>query len=74
MDISKKICDATDEELLMALMKRNELHVAPARTERFGLHYASIVGIGNDHTAFITVYCEDLAKLKEITKEFHFDD
>jgi hypothetical protein len=74
MNLQKKICDATDEELLMALIKRNELQVAPSETKRYGLHWASVIGIGNDHTAFITLYCEDLSKLKEMTREFKLDD
>ena len=40
---------------LANLVKGMDLSDAPVKTMRHGKHYEFLIGIGNDHTAFITM-------------------
>lgn len=44
------------------------LSIAPTKTERNGLHWEIIIGIGNDHVAFLTI---DDAALKALQSGEH---
>jgi hypothetical protein len=45
----------SDIELLAELIKRNNIHEAPSSTIRYGKHYESLIAIGDNHTAFLTI-------------------
>lgn len=64
MDTNKKLADATDEELLYVLLKRNGQGTAPVNTTRAVPYLISCVGIGKDHTADITLPVEDFEVLE----------
>jgi len=53
----------SDERLLIELLRRNQAHPWPVKTERPGAGFQWTIGIGNDNIADITLSDDDLAKL-----------
>jgi len=45
----------SDIELLKELVTRNGKSEAPVKTKRYGPHFETLVAVGNDHTAKITM-------------------
>ena len=58
----------TDTELLQELISRNKQAPAPTKTERFGVWFESIIGIGNDNIASICIDDGALQALNKINK------
>ena len=53
----------SDERLLLELLRRNQAHPWPLRTERMTAGFQWTVGIGNDNVADITLSDDDLFQL-----------
>lgn len=51
----RPVIEASTEELIFELIKRNDLQPAPVKTERHGVHYGVDMAIGPDHTCSLTV-------------------
>lgn len=48
--------------------KGTRLSRAPVKTERFGVHYEAVLGIGKDNVAYFTLSGDDLAVLEKKKK------
>jgi hypothetical protein len=59
------IKDYTDEQLLSELIKRNKPSKAPHTTRLSSTAMQSIIGIGKDNTAFITLHIDDMQVLSD---------
>ncbi len=59
----------TDIQLLAELISRNKFDLAATKTQRHGVHYESIVAIGKDNTAFITLTDDGMKELVNINGE-----
>jgi len=64
--------EATSEELLFELLKRNGVQKAPVKIEFGSEHNVSTIGIGNDHIADIYVDVDDLKVLDTMIAESNF--
>lgn len=63
------IHEASDEELLFELIRRNGHEVAPSRVVRVAnLFRETFVGVGKDHTAVITIESEALEKIEALAE------
>ena len=53
--------------LVALLIARNKYKMleAPVETKRYGKHYEIIIGIGNDHVAYLTIDDDALKALKD---------
>lgn len=56
---------ATDEQLLLELIKRNGKDTAATRVVRHGEWYETLIGIGDDNTAYLTMDDSDYRALME---------
>ena len=59
----------TDIDLLLELLSRNKLDIAPKKTEYHGEWLQAIIPIGKDNSANIMLAAEDYEKLMEIRQE-----
>lgn len=62
----QKVKDVPSEKLLFELIKREGKLDAPEKTKRYGLHFESLVGIGKDNTASITLSDDDYNQLESM--------
>jgi len=66
---SMRVKDVSTTELLFEILKRGNISEAPMKTIRYGKHFDTVVGIGNDHVAFVTIDDEGLKKLENIIRK-----
>lgn len=61
--------DATDQELVFELLKRNVIHDAPVKVENCCPTSMVTIGIGPDHTVDIMIHDDDLYVLGSMVSE-----
>ena len=61
---SLPVKEATDEELLLELLSRNNLSECPRKKEFYTPHTEAIIGIGDDDVAYIQLDDDSLKTLK----------
>ena len=66
----KTIANSPTFVLLYEVMARGDVKEAPIKTEWAETPFGSIVGIGNDHTANITLSTEDWSMLCKMVAEY----
>lgn len=66
---NKKVKDVPSEQLLFELIQRNGKVDAPEKTKRYGLHFESLIAIGKDNTASITLSDDDYGQLESMLAE-----
>ena len=64
--VTLKLEDFNDTVLLGVLLGRNEITQAPVKTQREGVWYQVIIGIGDDEVAYLTLTDDALEVLKTI--------
>jgi len=58
-----------DIELVTDLVLRNDVHDAPAKTERQGKWYECVIPIDKDHVAYLTIPEDSFRAMQEIWLE-----
>jgi hypothetical protein len=58
-----------NEEQMLDSLLSGELLEAAKYTDRFGVWYEKVIGIGNDHVAYITLSDDALDELKRRKRE-----
>ena len=66
---SLPVKEATDEELLLELLSRNNLSECPGKKEFYTPHTEAIIGIGNDDVAYIQLDNDSLKVLQDRVAE-----
>ena len=64
----------SSEELLFCLLMREDWTEAPVKREFYGEHYDTVIGIGKDHTANITLSKQDYEALEDMIYEENTND
>ena len=69
--VTSNIGDLTSEKALSFILNSNIMGTAAKRTTRYGKHWEVTIGIGNDHTASVTLddeaYQELLSRMEGIS-------
>ena len=66
---SLPVKEATDEELLLELLSRNNLSECSRKKEFYTSHTEAIIGIGNDDVAYIQLDNDSLKVLQDRVAE-----
>ena len=61
--------EVTNEELLLELLSRQKLNIAPIKKQFHTIHSEAIIGIGKDDVAYIQLDNDSLVVLKNLVRE-----